>query len=77
MIRYIKKSLLSDHTLTHKCMLRESYSFFLTTNTQQDPQLNLWNEVVIKVIKRDTLTYKMTYECYFVLHSMTTSQDIH
>ena len=34
MIGYTKKSLLSDYTITHKCMLLESYSFFLITNPQ-------------------------------------------
>ena len=53
-------------------MILELHTFFFTTNPQQGPQPNLWNEGVVKVI-REKLAYGMTYKCCFVLHSMEAS----
>ena len=56
-----------------KTITLEIYLLFLTTNSQLGPQLNLWNKIIVKVIKRGILVYKITYQCCFVLHNMTTS----
>ena len=40
-------------------IILETHFLFLTTNSQQGPQLNLWNEIVVKVRKRDKLYWKI------------------
>ena len=60
----------------YNCSIRSKNSakvLFLTTNSLEGPQLNLWNEIVVKVRKRNILVYKITYQCCFVLHSMEAS----